>query len=109
MKDVTTKEVHEFLHLLNIMSPRQRKHLLRTSNKKQLRIIEVAFFNLATNHIGLSKDDERLLSKFKTPTEAIASRNFSHTEKRKMLNQKGGLLPALLPILGTLVTSFLTS
>ena len=74
-----------------------------------MRIIEVAFFNLATNHIGLSKNDERLLSKCKTLVEAIASRNFSHTEKKKILNQKGGLLPALLPILGTLVTSFLKS
>ena len=109
MKDVTAKEVHEFLRLLNVLSPRQRKHFLRTLNKKQMRIIEVAFFSLATNHIGLSKDDERLLSKYKTSIEAIASRNFNHTEKRKILNQKGGLLPALLPILGTLVTSFLTS
>ena len=78
-------------------------------NKKQMRIIEVAFFNLATNHIGLSKDDERLLSKFKTPIEAIASRNFNHTEKRNIFNQKGVLLPASLPTLGTLVASFLTS
>ena len=109
MKVVTAKEVQEFLRLLNIMSPRQRKHFLRTLNKKQMRIIEVAFFNLATNHIGLSKDDERLLSKHKRPIEAIASRNFNHTEKRKILNQKAGVLPALLPILGTLATSFLTS
>ena len=109
MKDVTAKEVQEFLRLLNIMSPTQRKHFLRTLNKKQMQIIEVAFFNLATNHIELSKDDERLLSKYKRPIEAIASRNFNHTEKRTILNQKGGLLPGLLPILGTLVTSFLTS
>ena len=108
MKDVTAKEMHELLRLLNIMSPRQRKHFLRSLNK-QMRIVEVAFFNLATNHIGLSKDDERLLSKYKRPIEAIASRNFNHTEKRKIPNQKGGLLPALLPILGTLATSFLTS
>ena len=109
MKDETAKEVYEFLRLLNIKSPRQRKHFLRTLNKKQMRIIEVAFFNLATNHIGLSKDDERLLSKYKRSIEAIASRNFNHTEKRTILNQKGGLLTALLPILKTLVTSFLTS
>ena len=109
MKDVTAKEVHEFPRLLNTMSPRQRKPFLRTLNKKQMRIIEVAFFNLATNHIILCKDDERLQSKYKRPIEAIASRNFNHTEKRKILNQKGGLLPALLPILGTLATSFLTS
>ena len=74
-----------------------------------MRSIEVAFFNLATNHIGLSKYDERLLSKYRRSIEVFASKNFSHTEKRKILNQKGGLLPALLPILGTLVTSFLTS
>ena len=108
MKDVTAKEVHEFLHLLNLMSARQRNHFLHTLNKKQMRIIAVALFNLATKHIVLSKDDEKLLSKYKRSIEAVASKNLSHTEKRKILNQKGGLLPALLPILGTLVTSFLT-
>ena len=81
MKDVTAKELHGFLHLLNLMSARQRKHFLRALNKKQMRIIEVAFFNLATNHTGLSKDDERLLSKYKTPIEAIASRNLLKREK----------------------------
>ena len=64
MKNVTAKEVHEFLRLLNTMSPRQRKHFRRTLNNKQMRIMEVAFFNIATSHIGLSKEDERLLSKY---------------------------------------------
>ena len=89
MKDVTAKEVQEFLRLLSIMPPRQRNHFLHKLNKKQMQIMEVAFFNLATNHIGLSKADEKLLSKYKRPIEAIASKNFSHTEKRKILNQKG--------------------
>ena len=82
MKDVTAKEVHEFLHLLNLMSAIQRKHFLRTLNKKQVRIIEVAFFNLATNHIRLNKNDEGLLSKYKRSIEAIASKNFSHRRER---------------------------
>ena len=81
------------------MSARQRKHFLRTLNKKQMRIIEVAFFNLATNHIRLSKDDEGLLSKYKRSIEAIPSRNFDRTEEKRILNQKGGLLPALLAFL----------
>ena len=63
MKDVTAKEVQEFLHLLSLMSARQRNHFLHKLNKKQTRVMEIAFFNLATNHIGLSKADEKLLSK----------------------------------------------
>jgi len=73
-----------------------------------MRILEVLFFNLATNPQGLSTADRKVLSKYKNKIEAIASKDYSHTEKRDILNKRGGFVGALLPILGTLVTSFLT-
>ncbi len=72
-------------------------------------VLQMAFFNLATNHRGLSKKDEKTLSQYKRKIESIASKNFTLTEKRKILSQKGGFLQAILPILGTLITSFLAS
>ena len=108
MKDVQLEDVDCLLRALQLMSPRQRNFFLRTMNKDQMRILEVAFFNLATNHRGLSKADERVLSRHKQKIETVASTNYKHTEKRKLLTQKGGFIGALLPILGTLVTSFLT-
>ena len=109
MKDVQLEDV-DYLRerALQLMSPRQRNFFLRTMNKDQMRILEVAFFNLATNYKGLSKAEERILSKHKHKIETVASKNYKHTEKRKVLTQKRGFIGALLPILGTLVTLFLT-
>ena len=109
MKDVQLEDVDCLLRALQLMSPRQRNFFLRTMNKDQMRILEVAFFNLATNHKGLSKAEERILSKHKHKIETVASKNYKHTEKRKVLTQKGGFwCAALLPMLGKPVTSFLT-
>ncbi len=109
MKEVNLLDVRELLSLLEFLSPKQRNFFLKTMNKKQMRVFEVAFFNLATNHTGLTKKQEKLLSKFKRPVEIIASKKYKLTEKRKVLTQKGGFLGALLPILGTVVSAFLAS
>jgi len=106
--DVSLEEVQELLTALNVLTPKQTNYFLQTMNARQMRILEVLFFNLATNPQGLSTADRKVLSKYKNKIEAIASKDYSHTEKRDILNKRGGFVGALLPILGTLVTSFLT-
>lgn len=49
-----------------------------------------------------------VLEKYKRQIESLACQNFTLTEKRKVATQKGGFLPAVLPILATLLTSFVT-
>ena len=107
MKDVQIKDVQRFVHVLAFLTPRQRKHFLSTMNKDQMRVLEVACFNLATNHGGIGKKGESILRKHKNKIETLASTNFKHSEKRKVV-QSGGFLPAILPIIGTLLSSFLT-
>jgi len=109
MKEITGEDVIKLLELLEFLTPRQRNFFLQTLNKEQMRILEVAFLNLATNHRGLTKKQENILSKFKRPVEIIASKNYTLGEKRRVVNQKGGFLGAILPILGTVVTALLTS
>jgi len=109
MKEVTPREVVILLELIAFLTPRQQNFFLKTLNKKQMRVMEVAFFNLATNHTGLSKKEEKTLSKYKRPVEILASKQYKLGEKRKVITQKGGFWGAILPILGTVVSSFLAS
>ena len=106
--DVSLEEVEQLLTALKVLTPKQTNYFLQTMNARQMRILEVAFYNLAINPKGLSTADKKVLSKYKNRIEAIASKDYSHTEKRDILNKRGGFIGALLPILGTLVTSFLT-
>ena len=106
--DVSLEEVEQLLTALKVLTPKQTNYFLQTMNARQMRILEVAFYNLAINPKGLSTADKKVLSKYKNRIEAIASKDYSHTEKRDILNKRGGFIGALLSILGTLVTSFLT-
>ncbi len=109
MKEITLSDVDFMLRLMQFLTPKQRNFFIQSMNKDQMEVLQMAFFNLATNHRGLSKKDEKILSLYKRKIETIASKNFTLTEKRKILSQKGGFLPVILPILGTLITSFLAS
>ena len=75
--------------------------------KEQMHILEVACFNLATNHDRLNKKQLAELRKYKRSVEIVASKSYTLGDKRRSV-QKGGFIPALLPIIGTLVTSFLS-
>jgi len=47
MKEVTPREVVILLELIAFLTPRQRNFFLKTLNKKQMRVMEVATFSLA--------------------------------------------------------------
>ena len=57
MKNITVEQVDFLIKMLTFFTPRQRKSFLQTMNKKQMEIFEVACFNLATNHKGLTKSE----------------------------------------------------
>ena len=107
MRDVSLQQVEQLVKVLEFLTPRQRTVFVKTMNKEQMHVFEVACFNLATNHRGLSKKQVAILKKYKRTVEVVASKNYSLSDKRKT-TQKGGFVGALLPILGTVLTSFLT-
>jgi len=45
MSAITPEQVKQFAEALEFLTPRQRKFFLKTLNKKQMRIFEVACFN----------------------------------------------------------------
>jgi len=107
--DVRAEDVQVLMQLMDFLTPRQRNMFLKSMNKKQMRVLEVACFNLATNHRGLTKRQEEILSKFKRQIETIASKEYKLGDKRKIVTQKGGFIGALLPLIGTVIGSFLAS
>ena len=107
MKEATLEQVQQLCTALQFLTPRQRNHLIKTMIKEQMHILEVSCFNLATNHDGLNKKQLSELRKYKTSVETVASRSYPLGDKRRSV-QKGGFILALLPVIGTLVTSFLS-
>ena len=106
MKEVTLEEVQQLCTVLQFLTPKQRNQLIKTMTKEQMHMLEVACFNLTTNHEGLNKKQLAELRKYKKTVEIVASKSYSLVDKRHTA-QKGGFIPALLPIIGALVTSFL--
>jgi hypothetical protein len=71
-----------------------------------MKIFEQAFFNLVKNPKGLSSQQIKSLKPHISKIKAIAKPGYNLRSKKKILVQKGGFLNVLLPILGTLISSF---
>ena len=75
--------------------------------KEQMHMLEVACFNLSTNHDGLNKKQLAELRKYKKPVEVVASKSYPLGGKRRFV-KKVGFIPVLLLIIRALVTLFLS-
>ena len=72
-----------------------------------MKIFEQACYNLVKNPEGISKIQLKKLKHHAKSVKIIAKSEYNLRSKKKALTQKGGFLNILLPILGTLVTTFL--
>ena len=107
MKSVSVQQVKQLVDVLDFLTPRQRRYFISTMNTEQMHVFEVACFNLATNYKGLTTKQVAILKKYKRQVEVVASKDYTLTDKRKV-TQSGGFFNVLLPILGTLATTFLS-
>lgn len=101
------EKINHLLTALSIMTPRQRRAFFELATAEQLRIMEELFLNLLKNPVGISKRDLATAKKYKNYIQKLASAEIPRTKKRLILNQKGGFLTALIPILGSLLGAFL--
>ena len=92
MRDVSLQQVEQLVKVLEFLTPRQRTFFVRTMNKEQMHVFEVACFNLTTNHQGLSKKQVAILKKYKRAVEVIASKNYSLTGNVEQLKQEVSLV-----------------
>ena len=104
---MSAEDVLYFAKFVDIMTPKQRKSFFQSANQKQMRLLETACLNLAKNHDGLTKEQVATLHNYKRGIKIMASKGFSIKEKRKVALQKGGLLPAIIPIIASLAGSLI--
>ena len=104
---MSAEDVVDFVQVLQLLSPRQRIMFLSTATSKQMRRLEVACLNLAKNHRGLTADQVKTLARRRI--KILASKGYSIKDKRRIATQKGGFLPAVLPIIASLAGSLIPS
>lgn len=94
------KNIH-FIGLLGSKNPnkKQKKALLDTINKTQINAIGELTGNLLNGRYNVPKSVLKKLSKDKDSLYALADKKKPISKKKKILEQKGGFLGALLPLL----------
>ena len=94
----------ELLRLYKKATPEQRKVLLEVVNNDFIRALCECCHNANLGNVPLKPVEKQKLKKFAPVMRKLASRSSRHRrigQKRKLLIQEGGFLPALLaPIIG---------
>ena len=102
------KEAKHLLFALNFMNAVQRRDFFRRVTKAQLRPLEEACLNLLKNPSTLSDEHLATARKYKRVIKILSDRSESFKTKKLKLVQKGGFITALLPVLASLIGSFLS-
>jgi hypothetical protein len=100
-------DVRAALAFYTFLRPTQRQHFFATASRTQLGALEEACLNLLKNPSGLKKADLARIRKYREKIRVLSAKYETLKSKRKVLTQRGGFLSALLPLLLTLVTSFI--
>lgn len=91
------KKNHHFLHMLAKATPMQKRALLRTATNSQISSLCEICLNILAGHIPLNI---KRLKKFKDTIRKLSKRSISARKKKALLvNQSGGFLPALAPVI----------
>jgi hypothetical protein len=99
-------QVLRFLETLSLFSTKQRNAVLRKLSREQLKTLEEACYNLLKNPQGLNGVHLAWARSKKRTLRKLADKQITKKSKQKILTQKGGFLSALLPVLVSLVSSF---
>lgn len=113
-----SKNLYDQLYKLQILAKapsKKRKKMLSTSDSKLLKAITEIAFNMLRGIIKLSPIQYKKLKRYKNNLRMMAQKNIP-LKKKKLIVQKGGLLPLLLgpalaalaPIAGSLVGNLIS-
>lgn len=105
------KKYHYFLYALaKAHSPEQRKRLLAAADPEIIKIIIEIAYNILEGNISLTKSQKRKLYPYRNCFHLLTDKQCSLKKKQTTLvNQKGGFLPFLIPIISTLAGGLLGS
>jgi len=98
------KKYHPFLISLATSDNKTRKQLLKTCDKKSIKLIAQIAANVISGNIKLSPQQLKRLKHYKTTLRELRHRRTSLANKRTLLlKQRGGFLPFLVPIIASAV------
>ena len=94
----------DYLELLaRSKNAKRRKLLAQWADKKDLMAVSECIGNTLNGNVKLSSQLMKKLQRHKKSLRLLAKKNASQSEKKRIISQRGGFLPFLLPtILGAL-------
>ena len=95
-----------FIKRIKKANKSSRHNILKNINDDELKTVCDICHNILTRNINISPKQLARLSKHKKLVRALGSRS-SLRSKRKYLQQRGGFLAALLPLLGTVASTLI--
>jgi hypothetical protein len=91
----------DYLKVLSVAKAKQRKAIIKTADSDLITCLCECALNLLNGNLTITDKNLAKLNRFKTPIRQLVDKSVSQADKRKILEQKGGFLPALLvPVLG---------
>jgi hypothetical protein len=97
-----TKHIQEKLAEINFLSkcnPKLRKYVLEHADKKLIFVLNECMVNFLKGNIKLDEINFQKLKKHKNSIRLLVNSNCLK-KKKKILAQKGGFLPFVLPLVG---------
>ena len=103
-----TRDLAPLVITLRSLKPQQRRMLLETCKSKHLKGFEEVCLNICKNSVPLTAQQLQTCRKWRKQLKLLALKKHPLKAKKKILLQKGGFLPALLPIIATVLGTVLS-
>ncbi len=98
----------DYLTLLSkAKKSKRRKLLIDLADCDEIRAISECIANVLTGNVRLKSAHKKKLERHKQVLRSLISKSSSTKKKKQLLQQKGGFLPALLPLALSAVSSIL--
>ena len=99
MKTSKALKHKDYLTLLSkAKKVKRRRMLIDLADADEIRAIAECVINVLSGNVRLKSEQKRRLQRHKTAMRHIASKNSNTKLKKRVLQQKGGFLSALLPL-----------
>lgn len=104
MKSRLQENAHK-IKLLAAAPTKHQKTLIKSADKGLIDAICECSRNIINGNVPLEPSQFNRLRRHRTALRQLAKRSGLNLDKRKKIIQKGGFLPALIPLIGTLASS----
>jgi len=94
MKRIRSNYHH--LQVLNTAKPQLRRAIIKNCSGELVKTISECVLNMLLVNLQLTACQKKRLQKFKSPLRALADKRVSISSKKRLLNQRGGVLVPLL-------------